>query len=64
MSDSYPGDGKSFAPFNNPSPDWSQDDPSHPGFVLNGLDDTPGRKAYYTRLSLKAGANNAGMRLP
>ena len=33
--------------FPNPQPDWSQDDPSHPGFVTNGLDNTPGRKAYY-----------------
>jgi hypothetical protein len=59
MSDStsgtYPGDGMSFAPFPNPSPDWSQDDPSHPGFVLNGLDDTPGQKAYYIHLEAKPG---------
>ncbi len=59
MSDStrgtYLGDEMSFAPFPNPSPDWSQDDPSHPGFVLNGLDETPGQKAYYIHLEAKPG---------
>jgi hypothetical protein len=25
---------------------WAQDDPSHPGFLVHGLDDTPGPKAY------------------
>ena len=59
MSDStrgtYRGDGMSFAPFPNVSPDWSQDDPAHPGFVLNGLDDTPGQKAYYIHLEAKPG---------
>jgi hypothetical protein len=51
----YPDDGMSFAPFPNPSPDWSQDDPAHPGFVINGLDDTPGQKAYYIHMEAKPG---------
>ncbi len=51
----YPGDGMSFAPFPNARPDWSQDDASHRGFVLNGLDDTPGQKAYYIHLEAKPG---------
>ena len=55
MSDSYPGDGTTLAPFPNQSPDWSQDDPAHPGFVINGLDDTPGQKAYYIHLEAKPG---------
>ena len=55
MSDSYPGDGMTFPPFPNPSPDWSQDDPSHPGFVVIGLDDTPGPKAYYIHMEAKPG---------
>jgi hypothetical protein len=59
MSDStrgtYPGDVMSFAPFPNPSPDWSQDDASHPGFVVSGLDETHGQKAYYIHLEAKPG---------
>ena len=39
----------------NPSPSWSQDDPIHPGFLVQGLDDTPGPKAYYIHLVAKAG---------
>jgi hypothetical protein len=38
----YAGEAMSFAPLPNRTPDWSQDDPAHPGYVLNGLDDTPG----------------------
>ena len=57
MSDSTPagcaGDGASLPP--NPNPDWSQDDPAHPGFVVHGLDDTPGPKAYYIHLEAKPG---------
>jgi quinol monooxygenase YgiN len=58
MSDqagSYPGEATSLPPFPNPNPDWSQDDPAHPGFVLNGLDNTPGRKAYFILLEAKPG---------
>ena len=38
-----------------PGPSWSEDDKSHPGYVLTGVDDTPGRKAYYIHLEAKAG---------
>ena len=54
-SGTYPGDGLSLPPFPNPSPDWSQDDPSHPGFVVIGLEDTPGPKAYYIHMEAKPG---------
>lgn len=54
-SETYPGDGMSFPPFPNRQPDWSQDDPAHPGFVINGLDDTPGQKAYYIHLEARPG---------
>jgi hypothetical protein len=49
----YAGEAMSFAPFPNRTPDWSQDDPAHPGYVLNGLDDTPGQKAYYIHMEAK-----------
>lgn len=39
----------------NTSASWAQDDPSHPGFVVHGLDDTPGPKAYYIHLVAKQG---------
>jgi quinol monooxygenase YgiN len=29
------------------------DDAEHPGFVVNGVDDTPGQKAYYIHLEAK-----------
>ncbi|KAH9899012.1 hypothetical protein F4778DRAFT_181877 [Xylariomycetidae sp. FL2044] len=41
--------------FPNRNPDWSQDDPSHPGFVVHGVDDTPGQKAYFIQLEAKPG---------
>jgi quinol monooxygenase YgiN len=53
--DTYPGEASSLPPFPNRNPDWSQDDPAHPGFVLNGLDNTPGRKAYFILLEAKPG---------
>lgn len=45
-----------IAPFpNNTATSWSQDDPSHSGFLVNGLDNTPGRKAYLIWLEAKPG---------
>lgn len=41
--------------FPNPHPDWSQDDAAHPGFLMNGVDNTPGRKAYFIHLEAKPG---------
>ncbi|KAK6084222.1 hypothetical protein SCUP234_01976 [Seiridium cupressi] len=38
-----------------PASDWSKDDKFHPGFVLNGTDDNPGKKAYYMHLKAKPG---------
>jgi hypothetical protein len=32
-----------------------KDDPVHPGFVLTGVDGTPGQKAYYIHLEAKPG---------
>jgi quinol monooxygenase YgiN len=55
MPDEYAGEGVSLPPNPNPKPDWSQDDPAHPGFVVHGLDDTPGPKAYYIHLEAKPG---------
>lgn len=43
----------------NTKADWSQDDASHPGFAMNGLDDTPGPKAYYIHLEAKPGKEEA-----
>lgn len=42
-----------------PGPSWAQDDPSHPGYVVTGVDDTPGRKAYYIHLEAKPGKGDA-----
>lgn len=42
-------------PFPNPEASWSQDDPSHSGFVFHGVDDTPGNKAYFIHLEAKPG---------
>ena len=49
------GDIESVALFPSPHLDWSEDDPSHPGYVLSGSDDTPGRKAYFIHLEAKVG---------
>jgi hypothetical protein len=44
------------SPGPNPYPaELLRDDPEHPGFVLNGVDDTPGQKAYYIHLEAKPG---------
>lgn len=32
-----------------------QDDPSHPGFLVHGVDDTPGRKGYIIIMEAKPG---------
>jgi quinol monooxygenase YgiN len=49
-----------IAPFPNTSAaTWAHDDPSHPGFLVNGLDDTPGRKAYLILLEAKPGHEDA-----
>ncbi|EMR69231.1 hypothetical protein MGN70_007529 [Eutypa lata] len=42
-------------PFPNPSPSWSQDHPKHPGWLMQGVDDTPGRKAYFIQLEARPG---------
>lgn len=42
-------------PMPNSQADWSNDDPSHSGFVVNGVDDTAGRKAYFIQLEAKPG---------
>lgn len=42
-------------PLLDPQPNWSQDDPSHPGYIVNGVDDTPGNKAYLIVLEAKPG---------
>ena len=39
--------------------DWAQDDPAHPGYVVSGVDDTPGNKAYYIHLEAKPGREAA-----
>lgn len=51
-----------IAPFPTLSPSWSQDDPSHPGFLLNGQDKTPGRKAYFILLEAKPGKEDLVMK--
>jgi quinol monooxygenase YgiN len=51
----YAGEGVTLHPNPNASPNWSQDDPDHPGFVVKGLDDTDGQKAYYIHLEAKPG---------
>jgi hypothetical protein len=51
MSESAPGP--------VPAPDWNHDDPDHPGFLLNGVDNTPGPKAYYIHLQAKPGQEDA-----
>lgn len=38
---------------------WSQDDPTHSGYVVSGEDDTPGHKAYYIHLEAKPGREGA-----
>lgn len=49
-----------IAPFPNSSAaSWAHDDPSHSGFLLNGLDNTPGRKAYLILLEAKPGHEDA-----
>jgi hypothetical protein len=57
---SEPSDGAANTPSNiSPLPnerlDWAYDDPKHPGFVIHGVDDTPGRKAYFIHLEAKEG---------
>ncbi|KAL6246928.1 hypothetical protein RBB50_006235 [Rhinocladiella similis] len=42
-------------PFMRPKPTWADEDASHPGFVVHGVDDTPGRKAYFIHLEAKPG---------
>ncbi|KAK4947035.1 hypothetical protein LTR10_014177 [Elasticomyces elasticus] len=42
-------------PFLDPNASWSHDDSSHPGFVINGVDNTPGQKAYFILLEAKPG---------
>lgn len=51
----YAGSNASFGPFPRPNPDWSQDSKEHPGYLVQGLDDTPGRKAYLIHLEAKPG---------
>ena len=42
-------------PFPDTHPSWSHDDPVHPGFIINGVDNTPGNKAYFIQLEAKPG---------
>ncbi|RFU78371.1 integron assette [Trichoderma arundinaceum] len=42
-------------PFPYASPDWSRDDPSHPGFLVHGPDTAGGNKAYFIHLEAKEG---------
>ncbi|KAH7099023.1 hypothetical protein BKA62DRAFT_750714 [Auriculariales sp. MPI-PUGE-AT-0066] len=42
----------------NPVPSWENDDPAHSGFALLGVDNTPGRKAYFIHLQAKPGKEN------
>ncbi len=51
----YAGEAVTLPPNPNTSLDWSQDDPEHSGFVVKGLDDTPGQKAYYIHMEAKPG---------
>jgi quinol monooxygenase YgiN len=51
----YAGESMSHGPNPNTGADWAQDDPDHHGFVVHGLDDTPGQKAYYIHLEAKPG---------
>jgi hypothetical protein len=37
----------------------SQDSPEHPGFLIHGVDNTPGHKAYYIHLQAKPGQEDA-----
>lgn len=49
-----------IAPFPNiAAANWSQDDPAHPGVLVNGLDNTPGRKAFFIWLEAKPGHQEA-----
>jgi hypothetical protein len=47
------------APGPMPSPSLNRDDSDHPGFVVQGEDDTPGHKAYYIHLEAKEGQQEA-----
>lgn len=42
-------------PLPDPHASWSNDDAAHPGFIVDGIDDTPGRKAYFILLEAKPG---------
>jgi quinol monooxygenase YgiN len=54
-----PVEGAGVSPGPVPVPDWSHDDPDHPGFVVSGIDNTPGHKAYYIHLEAKPGQEDA-----
>jgi hypothetical protein len=43
------------SPFPTPQPSWSNVDPAHYGFAVQGVDDTPGNKAYLIHLEVKPG---------
>lgn len=49
------GGSTKLVPFPNPRPSWFHDDPSHPGFLIHGMDNTPGRKSYLIHLEAKPG---------
>ncbi|KAH7098589.1 hypothetical protein BKA62DRAFT_810757 [Auriculariales sp. MPI-PUGE-AT-0066] len=39
----------------HPVPSWENDDPTHPGWAIHGVDDTPGRKGYFIHLQAQPG---------
>lgn len=59
MTNIQPDNGSIFAStsvpkfFDTVPSSWSKDDPEHPGFVVHGVDDTPGNKAYLIHLEAK-----------
>ena len=43
------------SPFPNPQTPWSSADPDHPVFFMSGVDNTPGRKAFFIHLEARPG---------
>lgn len=49
----------SIPPFPFPRADWSHDNPTHSGFLVHGLEDTPGNKSYFIQMEAKPGKEEA-----
>ena len=44
-----------MTPFPNPQAKWTDDEASRRGFVQHGVEDTPGKKAYFIHMEAKPG---------